>query len=112
MKKFLSVDFESIEEQFLVELLKSEKLKLSAFEIWIKILKWGLAKHPTLNANPRNWSLKEVEALVETINELIPLVPFLQISKDQFFKSVYPYKKIIPETLFDGIVTKSDKPTF
>ncbi|CAB4441945.1 unnamed protein product [Rhizophagus irregularis] len=105
LEKFLSDDFCEIKEAVLVELLKSHKLKLDEFEIWNRVLKWGLAKHPSLNPDPKVWSPKEVEAFSMTLENILPLIQFFQFSSDQFTKSVRPYRKILSEDLYEELIS-------
>ncbi|RGB24857.1 hypothetical protein C1646_725191 [Rhizophagus diaphanus] len=105
LEKFLSDDFCEIKEEVLVELLKSHKLKLDEFEIWNRVLKWGLAKHPSLNPDPKVWSPKEVEAFSMTLKDILPLIRFFQFSSDQFTNSVRPYRKILSEDLYEELIS-------
>ncbi|EXX77027.1 uncharacterized protein OCT59_006650 [Rhizophagus irregularis] len=105
LEKFLSDDFCEIKEAVLIELLKSHKLKLDEIEIWNRILKWGLAKHPSLNPDPKVWSPKEVEAFSMTLKNILPLIQFFQFSSDQFTKSVRPYRKILSEDLYEELIS-------
>ncbi|CAB4441197.1 unnamed protein product [Rhizophagus irregularis] len=105
LEKFLSDDFCEIKEEVLVELLKSHKLKLDEFEIWNRVLKWGLAKHPSLNPDPKVWSPKEVEAFSTTLKDILPLIRFFQFSSDQFTNSVRPYRKILSEDLYEELIS-------
>ncbi|CAB5188492.1 unnamed protein product [Rhizophagus irregularis] len=105
LEKFLSDDFCEIKEAVLIELLKSHKLKLDEIEIWNRILKWGLAKHPSLNPDPKVWSPKEVEAFSMTLKDILPLIRFFQFSSDQFTNSVRPYRKILSEDLYEELIS-------
>ncbi|GBB83275.1 hypothetical protein RclHR1_01000031 [Rhizophagus clarus] len=105
LEKFLSNDYYEIKEEILVELLKSHKLKIDEFEIWNRVLKWGLAKHPTLKPDPKAWSPNEVEAFSKTLKDILPLVRFFQLSSDQFTNHVRPYRKILSEELYEELIS-------
>ena len=45
-KIFKSLDFTSLPEKSLVQLIKSDDLQMKEVEIWEHVLKWGLAKNP------------------------------------------------------------------
>ncbi|RIA92317.1 hypothetical protein C1645_79793 [Glomus cerebriforme] len=105
VKKFLSNSFYDIKEEILVVLLKSDKLKIDEIEIWNRVLKWGLAKHPSLNPNPKIWTPAEAEAVATTFKNILPLVRFFQLSSEQFTQSVRPYKKILSEDLYEELIS-------
>jgi hypothetical protein len=105
LEKFSSNDFYEIKEEVMVELLKSHKLKIDEFEIWNRVLKWGLAKHPSLNPNPKVWTPREIDALSKTFKDILPLIRFFQLSSDQFTESVRPYRKILSEELYEELIS-------
>jgi len=104
LDKFLSRDFYKVKEHVLIELLKCDQLKMDELEIWKIVLKWGLARHPSINPDPKVWTSEEVETLAVTFKDLLPLVRFFQLTSEQFYKSVRPYKKLLSEDLYEDLV--------
>src|SRR5688572_6601860 len=47
-KIFKSLDFTSLPEKSLVLLIKKDDLQMKEMEIWEHVLKWGLARNPTI----------------------------------------------------------------
>ncbi|UZO05042.1 uncharacterized protein OCT59_025403 [Rhizophagus irregularis] len=51
-KIFKSLDFTSLSEKSLIQLIKRDDLQMKEIEVWEHVLKWGLAQNPTLNPDP------------------------------------------------------------
>ncbi|RHZ74168.1 hypothetical protein Glove_227g146 [Diversispora epigaea] len=103
---FGSKDFNSLDEEVFIHLLKRGDLWLEEIEIWDIIIKWGTAqisdqieeKHIT------DWSYGDFELLKNKISNLLNLVGFTGISSKDFYYKVWPYKGILPIELSDEIV--------
>ncbi|GBC11579.2 BTB/POZ protein [Rhizophagus irregularis DAOM 181602=DAOM 197198] len=51
-KIFKLLDFTSLSEKSLIQLIKRNDLQMKEIEVWEHVLKWGLAQNPTLNPDP------------------------------------------------------------
>ncbi|CAB4378207.1 unnamed protein product [Rhizophagus irregularis] len=55
------------------------------------------------NNDKSKWNNENYEALKLTLNQFIPLIRFLEISRTGLFYKVYPCKTIIPNNIYEGI---------
>jgi hypothetical protein len=103
-KIFNSPDFTSLPEKTLISLVKQDNLQMSGVQIWEYVLKWGIAKNPELSSDPSSYSNDEFNILKDTIQRCIPFIKFYKFTPKEFLNKVYPYKKILPEELFDNLI--------
>jgi hypothetical protein len=105
---FNSSNFVTLEKHILVELLKRDDLGIEEVKIWQHLIKWGVAHTPCL-ANVKfselsNWTVTEFNALEKTLHDCLPLIRYFQMSSDEIYKKVFPYKKILNKQLKQDIV--------
>ncbi|RIA87325.1 hypothetical protein C1645_878102 [Glomus cerebriforme] len=103
-KIFNSTNLSSISEKVLISLIQHDNLQMSQIQIWENILKWGIAQNPELSSDPSIYSDDDFNALKNTLQKYIPFVKFTKFTYKEFLNKVYPYKKIIPEELFENLV--------
>ncbi|RIA91031.1 hypothetical protein C1645_822606 [Glomus cerebriforme] len=98
---FESEDYLSLDTQILVSLLERDDLEMDEIIIWDHLMRWGIAKTPSLPSyhEIENWSKEHFKQLEETLNPCIPSIRFFHISSDDYYKKVYPFKKILPKSL-------------
>jgi hypothetical protein len=53
-KIFKSLDFTSLPEKSLVQLIKRNDLQMKEIEVWEHVLKWSLAQNPILHPDSRS----------------------------------------------------------
>ncbi|KAG9306491.1 hypothetical protein G9A89_008427 [Geosiphon pyriformis] len=95
-----SIDFLSLEESALVSLLQTCDFKIKEIEVWQSLIKWGIGKTPRLFGKKlMTWDSEDFAALEKTIHQCIPLIRYYNISGDDYFKHILPYKKILPKNL-------------
>ncbi|CAG8766318.1 5377_t:CDS:2, partial [Acaulospora morrowiae] len=104
---FMSEDFVKIEKQVLVELLGNNYLEVDVIEIWNMVLKWVLAKHPSINSNPKYWTPEEIKALSRSLENFIPLIQFRNLSPEQIDNSIQPYRKLFQRSFYEELVQTS-----
>jgi hypothetical protein len=103
---FNSEEFVEIEEEYLIQLLKRDDLKLEEIEIWDYLIKWGIKNTESiLDENSTNWTPMDFRELEETLHNCIPHIRFSQMSP-KVFKNIVrkQYKNILPEDLVDDIL--------
>src|SRR5688572_13154975 len=83
-KIFKSIDFTSLPEKSLVQLIKRDGLQMKEVEIWEHVLKWGLAQNPTLVPNPDTWSDKDFKTMENTLQHCLPSIRFFSLSSKEF----------------------------
>ncbi|KAG9287959.1 hypothetical protein G9A89_017554 [Geosiphon pyriformis] len=114
---FKSNDLHSLEESVLVFLLQINNLKMKEVELWQSLIKWGIGNTPRLVEKKLvSWSAEDFAALEITIRKCIPLIRYCDISGDDYFDHVIPYKKVLPKNFKNEIwayhlKTKPQPPT-
>ena len=103
-KIFKSADFNLISEKSLVALIKNDNLKVSSAQVWEHVIKWGLAQNPGLPSDLASFSNDDFNALRGTLQQCIPFVKFYNLSSKEFMDKVLPYRKILPEELYEDLL--------
>ncbi|GES83734.1 carbohydrate-binding module family 13 protein [Rhizophagus clarus] len=103
-KIFNSLDFTSISEKALISLIQLDNLQMNDVQIWDHVLKWGIAQNPELSSDPSNYSNDDFNALKSSLQQCFPFIKFTEFSSREFLNKVYPYKKIIPEDLYEYLI--------
>ncbi|KAG9295544.1 hypothetical protein G9A89_004611 [Geosiphon pyriformis] len=103
---FNSQDFTSLSENVLSSILTRDDLNIEESEIWQKIVEWGVAK---LDNNIQlekvlNWTDENFNAFKESIERLLPLIRFFNISSVDFYHKVKPFARILPGTLYEDLL--------
>ncbi|RIB07233.1 hypothetical protein C2G38_2046163 [Gigaspora rosea] len=75
-------------------------------KIWNYIIKWGIAQNPDLSSNPEDWSNENFLTLKSTLKNWLPLIRYFQMSGDDIYDHIQPYKKIIEKTLWKDLVKR------
>ncbi|KAG9300155.1 hypothetical protein G9A89_010565 [Geosiphon pyriformis] len=103
---FNSKDFTSLNKNALSSILSLDHLNMEESEIWGKIVEWGLAKlsNPIQLEQVLNWTDENFEAFKESIEELLPLIQFFNISSVDFYYKVKPFARILPGTLYEDLL--------
>ncbi|GES79759.1 hypothetical protein GLOIN_2v1761969 [Rhizophagus clarus] len=110
---FDSSNFVKLEKYILVELLKKDNLGIKEVKIWQHLIKWGIDHTPCLaNVKFSEWTITEFNALEKTLHDCLPLIRYFQMSSDEIYKQVYPYKKILNKQLRRDIVAYFMSPDY
>ncbi|CAI2170215.1 15313_t:CDS:2 [Funneliformis geosporum] len=99
-----SKDFPSLDKDIFYGLLKRADLQIEEAVAWDCLIKWGIKQTPNLgskNNDRAKWNDKDYEELKNTLSRFIPLIRFPDISSDDFFDKVRPYKPIIPPHIYE-----------
>ncbi|CAG8452556.1 7305_t:CDS:2 [Scutellospora calospora] len=110
---FGSSDYLSLDKPLLLRLLNCDKLEMDEIDIWQNTLKWGIAQNSLkIKLDERNpaknllqWTDKDFIALSETLQDLIPLIRWIHIPSSDFLHKVRPFKKLLPQTLYEDILS-------
>ncbi|EXX63200.1 uncharacterized protein OCT59_025380 [Rhizophagus irregularis] len=103
-KIFKLLDFTSLSEKSLIQLIKRNDLQMKEIEVWEHVLKWGLAQNPTLNPDPTTWSDDEFETMEKTLQHCLHSIRFFSLSSKDFLQSVRPYKKLLKHQLYEDLL--------
>ncbi|GBC40208.2 uncharacterized protein OCT59_012304 [Rhizophagus irregularis] len=98
--------FLSINKEILFCLLQRDDIPIEEITFWDYLIKWGLEQTLGLeneNNDKSKWNNENYEALKLTLNQFIPLIRFLEISRTGLFYKVYPCITIIPNNIYEGI---------
>ncbi|EXX56505.1 hypothetical protein GLOIN_2v1842955 [Rhizophagus irregularis DAOM 181602=DAOM 197198] len=101
-----SKNFLLLDKDILYSLLEREDLQIDEIIIWESLVKWGIKQTPSWrskNNNRTEWNNEKYEALKKTLDELIPLIRFVDISPSKYSTRVRPYNAIIPNHIYDEI---------
>ena len=103
-KVFKSLDFTSLSEKSLVQLIKRDDLQMKEIEVWEHVLKWGLAQNPTLLPDPNTWSDNDFKTMENTLQHCLSLIRFFSLSSKEFLQKVRPYKKLLKCQHYEDLV--------
>jgi hypothetical protein len=111
-KIFKSLNSFSIPEDLLLSILKNDdnnnifiNIKMNEVQIWDHVLNWGIAKNSKLSSiKSSNYSNDDFIILKNTLKNLIPFIKFTKFTTKEFLDKVYPYRKIIPEDLYENLI--------
>ena len=78
-KIFKSPYFTSLPEKYLVQIIKNDDLQMKEVEIWEHVLKWGLAKNPTLLPDPDTWTDYNFKSMKNTLQNFLPFIRFFNL---------------------------------
>ncbi|EXX51721.1 hypothetical protein GLOIN_2v1766367 [Rhizophagus irregularis DAOM 181602=DAOM 197198] len=101
---FSSEKFPSLEKPIITMILQRDDLNMEEIDIWDSLLRWLFVHYLKINKDHSTWSLEDLKNVKQTIKEYIPLIRFHDISKEDFYLKVYPYKDLLPQDLLDEIL--------
>ncbi|KAG9299150.1 hypothetical protein G9A89_002521 [Geosiphon pyriformis] len=103
---FNSQDFTSLSENALFSILTQDEINIEKSEIWEKIVEWGVAKFDSdiHTKNVLYWTDENFNAFKESIERLLPLIRFFNISSVDFYHKVKPFARILPGTLYEDLL--------
>ncbi|CAG8463347.1 10828_t:CDS:1 [Acaulospora colombiana] len=71
--------------------------------IWQKVIQWGIAQHNTLPQSLKVWTKENFLTLKTTLQNCLPHIRYFQLSNEDLWKNVKPYKKILDKKLWNDI---------
>ncbi|KAG9287057.1 hypothetical protein G9A89_023022 [Geosiphon pyriformis] len=103
---FNSQYFTSLSENALTSIVTRDDLNIEESEIWEKIAEWGVAK---LDKNIQmekvlHWTDENFNAFKESIERLLPLIRFLNISSVDFYHKAKSFARTLPGTLCEDLL--------
>jgi hypothetical protein len=103
-KIFKSLDFTSLPEKSLVQLIKRDDLQMKEVEVWEHVIKWGLAQNSTLLSDPITWLDDDFKKMENTLQHCLSLIRFFSLSSKDFLEKVRPYKKLLKRQLYEDLL--------
>ncbi|GBC17486.2 hypothetical protein GLOIN_2v1672276 [Rhizophagus irregularis DAOM 181602=DAOM 197198] len=105
VQKYLINHQDKFLKQNPIEILETrDDLVLDEIEIWNNLLKWGIAKNPSISLDITKWSNEDITIIERSLHGFIPLIRFYHISSDDFLDKIYPLKELLPKDLADDLV--------
>ncbi|CAG8592826.1 18883_t:CDS:1, partial [Acaulospora morrowiae] len=101
---FGSNKFLTLEESALMSILRCDDLLMDEINIWDCVIKWGMSRDPELKSNVESFKDQDFKELEDRLHNFIPLIRFHDISMEDFYLRVWPFKKILSEELVDDIL--------
>ncbi|CAG8468193.1 19223_t:CDS:2 [Racocetra persica] len=111
---FSSPDFLSLDKSIFLLLLERDELKMENIDIWKYMLTWGASQiSNTFTINDVSHDISRLKDLLQNIDifslknllqDLIPLIKWLEISSAAFWQNVVPFKELFPDDLFWAII--------
>jgi hypothetical protein len=106
---FNSPKFPTLEKNILLGLIKRDDLLIDEIELWNNLIKWGIAQSSELNgknvANLNRWNTRDFLTLKNTLDPFISHIRYFNISPNDFHSKIWPFKAVLPEALFEDIVS-------
>ncbi|RIB08443.1 hypothetical protein C2G38_349079 [Gigaspora rosea] len=102
-KIFDSEDFTLLHENALVSLVGRDDLQMEEIKIWKYVIKWGIAQNPDLPSGYKDWTHENFLSLKTTLQNCLPLIRYFQISGDDIYEYVHPYKQILEKSLWKDV---------
>jgi hypothetical protein len=103
-KIFNSLDFISLSEKSLIQLIKRDDLQMKEIEIWDHVLKWGLSQNPTILSDPNTWSDDNFKIMENTLQHCLPFIRFFSLSSKEFSDKVRPYQKLLKRQFYEELL--------
>ncbi|CAG8498242.1 10859_t:CDS:2 [Acaulospora colombiana] len=106
---FDSESFPSLDKDIFLELIKREGLKIEEVNIWEYLIKWGICRLSGIEekkpSNVKEFSERNIKDLKKIIDPFIPYIRFYEISRKDFHDKVWPFQKVLPESLFEDVIS-------
>ncbi|KAF0412820.1 btb/poz domain-containing protein 19-like [Gigaspora margarita] len=101
---FNSNELPTLEKDALVMVLKCDNLNMKEMDIWKRLIQWGIAQHKTLRQDVTKFTHEDFKMLKKTLHELIQLVRFHQMKREEFMIEVWPFRHLLPDNLIEDIL--------
>src|SRR4051812_40024 len=106
-KQFItSKTFLSLDKDIVSRLFTMDDFLIEDVIAWDYLIKWGIKQIPGLENknNHDEWTDKNYEDLENMLSDFIPLIKFLNITSEDFYHKVRPYKAIIPNEIYEKVM--------
>ncbi|RIB04273.1 hypothetical protein C2G38_695502 [Gigaspora rosea] len=103
---FNSDEFDTLQENALIALLKNNDLQMEESEIWDKVIQWGKARTPDLPSNLEELTHENFNSLKTTLQHCLPHIRYFQIPSKDILKKIQPYQNILEKNIWVDILAK------
>ncbi|RIA87225.1 hypothetical protein C1645_777761 [Glomus cerebriforme] len=77
-------DVYTLEESGIISLINSEHIKMREFDIWKRVLEWGISRTNIISREFSTWTKEEFIELNDSLRNVLPLIRFQEMSLKQF----------------------------
>ncbi|CAG8440133.1 5900_t:CDS:2 [Cetraspora pellucida] len=101
-------EFQNLDKDIFLQLVMRNDLNFDEIDIWKYLVKWGTTQSVTSRGRSKagvtNWKDNDFASFKMSLDPFIPYIRFHEISRTDFYHHVRPYKKAIPENLYEDLV--------
>ncbi|EXX51710.1 hypothetical protein GLOIN_2v1534689 [Rhizophagus irregularis DAOM 181602=DAOM 197198] len=101
---FSSKNFSSLEKEIIIMVLQRDDLNMEEIDIWDSIIRWLFVHNLKFDDDNFKLSSEDIANFKNTTKEFIPLIRFYDISREDFYLKVYPYKDLLPKDLIHDVL--------
>ncbi|RGB39471.1 hypothetical protein C1646_740044 [Rhizophagus diaphanus] len=101
---FSSEKFPSLEKPIITMILQRDDLNMEEIDIWESFIRWLFVHYLKISKDDSSWSSEDLSNVKLALKEFIPLIRFYDISREDFYLKVYPYKDLLPQDLLSDIL--------
>ncbi|CAB4394926.1 unnamed protein product [Rhizophagus irregularis] len=101
---FSSEKFPSLEKPIITMILQRDDLNMEEIDIWDSFIRWLFVHYLKISKDDSSWSSEDLSNVKLALKEFIPLIRFYDISREDFYLKVYPYKDLLPQDLLSDIL--------
>ncbi|CAG8501702.1 7054_t:CDS:2 [Paraglomus occultum] len=108
---FYSDKLSRLDESIFGELIERDDMGMEEVDVWLQVIRWGTSRVRNLNTkNKSEWSRDDFAELERVLHNLLPKIRFFDISSQDYYDKVRPYKKILPKDLKEQLLHHYLKP--
>ena len=101
---FNSTKFLTFNSSILEIMLKRDDFYVSnEIIIWDNLLKWACGQDPVIQQDINKWNKDEFTVMKRRLSRFIRSIRFYNISSEDFFLKVYPFKELLSNDLINNI---------
>ncbi len=103
---FASQKFPSLEKSIIDMIFQRDDLNMKEIDIWESLLRWLFVHYLKIDKDEGEsmCTPEDLTNVKKTIQDFIPSIRFYDISKEDFYLKVYPYKNFLPQDLLNDIL--------
>src|SRR6185369_4513145 len=91
-------------QSMFMTMLERDDLELEEIDIWDYIIKWGIGQNEELKKDIKEWKKEDFIKLKNIIKDFISLIRFNQITSDDFFHKILPFKRVFDKKFYKELL--------
>ncbi|RIB04964.1 hypothetical protein C2G38_2047996 [Gigaspora rosea] len=103
-------DFPTVDKDILLRIIKKNDLDSQEINIWKHLVKWGTVQlatslgKKTIEFDIKKWNENDFITFKKLLDPFLPYIRFYEISCEDFYYYVRPYKKVLSENHYEDLV--------